>query len=882
MSLNCRSLRSKTSLLQDIIEDNHIDIVALQETWLTPGDAAIYAELREQRFKVLKLERSNKKGGGLAVMVKSNITNTIKTQYVTTYDGFESIFCTFSIGKMKIILVNVYRPPAKSKSEFLLQFEDYLATVLENDGLLLIFGDFNIDLLLNEPITNRFLKILERHGLMQLRKKPTRGKALLDLIISQTTNTDILETFHVDEEFPSDHLPLFLKYNESVERVNRSVKRDVRDFSLLDSDTFAKELMSSQLVNTHSVRDLTSSEYVDLYNTTISKILDAYCPLKTKVFNRDKTQRWYDADLQKLKQDKRKAKRKYNKSPSEDLYKVFQKARNKYTSNLKKTRRKYFANQIETNKGDSKVLFRTLNELTGTNKEKVLPSTGSESKVCEEMSEFFLNKVLTIREDIKIKQTSNNTAMIAGVNDSKLAGTASLPSFKKINICELKRLLSNIKKKSCKLDPAPTSFLMENSDLLYPVFCAIINTSIEECAFPKPLKNAIITPILKSASADVNNYKNYRPVSSLPFLSKIIEKAIYDQINDYVESNELHPTFQSAYRNRFSCETALSRIYNDIHNVLYEGKSCVLVLLDSSAAFDTVDHNLLLKKLECDFNIKDNALKFIESYLADRSFTTLVNTTESSKKRLLYGVPQGSLLGPLLYIMYTKGLEELILSYGLRLHMYADDIQIYFSCSTDKLNNVEHVLQTCLAGIQTWMDDNFLKLNSDKTQIKVFPAKLSDPRISTLLNLECNDSVKVLGVAMSGLKLHTFISNKVRVCQYHLRNFNNIKHSLDTVNRTLLVTNIILSTLDYCNILLLGATDKDLKPLCLTLNRAVRFILNVKFRDHITPYYKRLHFLPIEQRIKFKACLFGYKIFYRIMPSYILENFSRFTPNLAM
>ena len=110
---------------------------------------------------------------------------------------------------------------------------------------------------------------------------------------------------------------------------------------------------------------------------------------------------------------------------------MLQKTRNKYTSNLKKTRRKYFANQIETNKGDSKVLFRTLNELTGTNKEKVLPSTGSESKVCEEMSEFFLNKVLTIREDIKIKQTSNNTAMIAGVNDSKLAGTASLPSLKK-------------------------------------------------------------------------------------------------------------------------------------------------------------------------------------------------------------------------------------------------------------------------------------------------------------------------------------------------------------------------------------------------------------------------------------------------------------------
>ena len=151
-----------------------------------------------------------------------------------------------------------------------------------------------------------------------------------------------------------------------------------------------------------------------------------------------------------------------------------------------------------------------------------------------------------------------------------------------------------------------------------------------------------------------------------------------------------------------------------------------------------------------------------------------------------------------------------------------------------------------------------------------------------LLNLKCSDSVKVLGVNIDNIKLNSFVSNKVRVCQYHLRNFNNIKHSLDTATRVMLVTTLILSTLDYCNILLLGSTDKHIRPLRLVMNRAIRFIFNLPIREHITPYYERLHILLIKKRIEFKACLFSFKIINGQMSSYILENFNRFSPNVVM
>ena len=180
------------------------------------------------------------------------------------------------------------------------------------------------------------------------------------------------------------------------------------------------------------------------------------------------------------------------------------------------------------------------------------------------------------------------------------------------------------------------------------------------------------------------------------------------------------------------------------------------------------------------------------------------------------------------------------------------------------------------------MDANYLKLNSEKTQIKIFSSKPSNPKVDKFLNIPCRDSVKVLGVNINNLKLQSFISNKVRTCQYHLRNCYNIKNSLDTATRTLLVINLILSTLDYSNILLLGSTDKDIRPLHLTLNRAIRFIFNLNVREHITPYYEKLHFLTVRKRIKFKACLFGFKIFNNQMPPYITESFNRFTPSVMM
>ena len=178
---------------------------------------------------------------------------------------------------------------------------------------------------------------------------------------------------------------------------------------------------------------------------------------------------------------------------------------------------------------------------------------------------------------------------------------------------------------------------------------------------------------------------------------------------------------------------------------------------------------------------------------------------------------------------------------------------------------------------------HFLKLNPDKTVVKLFKHKKSLITEFKLVDQISPDTVKVLGVSFDdGLKFKSFIKNKVQQCNFHLRNLYNMRASLDTQTRILLVTNLILTTVDYCNIVLLGSTDSALRPLRLIINKSLRFIYNVNYSDHITPYYTKSHFLPIRKRINYKASLVAFKIFNSQAPQVLIDDFLKFTPTSTM
>ena len=216
---------------------------------------------------------------------------------------------------------------------------------------------------------------------------------------------------------------------------------------------------------------------------------------------------------------------------------------------------------------------------------------------------------------------------------------------------------------------------------------------------------AVLSPCLKKPDADHNQFSNFRPVSNLCLISKIIETAVAVQLTNPVANHHMDEMFQSAYKVFHSTETALVKVHNDILCAVDNNDSVVLLLLDLSAAFDTVDHSILLSRLALRFGVDGQVIAWIELYLKDREQFVQIENTKSSVRQLSRGVPQGSVLGPLLYVLYTLPIADIIKSYGLHYNLYADDSQIYVFFPSQSQHdlclislNWKHVLNTLIHG----------------------------------------------------------------------------------------------------------------------------------------------------------------------------------------
>jgi hypothetical protein len=313
----------------------------------------------------------------------------------------------------------------------------------------------------------------------------------------------------------------------------------------------------------------------------------------------------------------------------------------------------------------------------------------------------------------------------------------NLSHFTTVSEDEVRKLISSSANKSCDLDPCPTFIVKECVDLLVAPITSIINMSLSNGIFPGQFKQALVTPLLKKSSLPKNVFKNYRPVSNLNYVSKLMEKVVSNQIKGHVDGMGLDNPFQSAYKSYHSTETALLSVANDILNSMGNGKVTALTLLDLSAAFDTIDHRLLLDRLKEWFGISDVALDWIASYLSDRCQLISIQNKLSIPMSLLYGVPQGSVLGPLLFILYTTPLSQIIsVNKDLQHHLYADDTQVYTPFTTSNHMSKIKSLQDCLLKVQDWMFTNKLKLNPDKTEFMLIGNKCHREKFNSVFPVE--------------------------------------------------------------------------------------------------------------------------------------------------
>lgn len=872
------------------VKDNNFEVACLQETWLNSSDKSTYQIIKDYGYKVIKKERTKMKGGGLMVLCAPKLeAKRLFVCQAEKYKTFEFVCCKLLFNRKTINFVNLYRLPYSKKHTFTIkmfldEFELFLSDLSEIEGFIILCGDFNMNLKnIDAATNNRFLSVLKMCNLLQLNTETTHIKGgVLDLVIVDERISELCNIPHIDKSFRTDHFPLIWSITGKWYFKDSVIVKNVREFHKLDVDGFLKDLRKEPLSNWNFVKNLNVSKAIDLYNSTLTTLLDKWCPLTTKRYReKHAMSKWYNSELQNLKQEKRRLERKFRKHPNNATKFELKAKRNEYNYKLKETRSKFYLESIKENISNSKNLFGILRNLTGTKKEKTFPTSKGQDLVAEDMADFYNEKISKIRNDItdnasqhRSKSTSNYT-----INDF------SFTKFTAITIEELEKCVSEMKNKTSQSDPAPTWLVKKSMELLKHILLHIVNSSLRENIFPEELKNALITPVIKDERKSSEEYKNYRPVSNMKFLSKLLEKFMYSQLNRFIEENALHAEFQSAYRQQHSCETALINIVDDIQSMLHNKCIVALVCLDLSAAFDTIDHQLLLLRLEEQFSIRGPALEMIKSYLEERTFSVVIGEKQSSLRTLKYGVPQGSVLGPLLYTLYTKPVEDQILQYGLKLHVYADDTCLYMSFDLNEQILTEEKFEECYNNLKLWMNSNFLKLNPEKTSVKIFkPKSLKGNQISFNINdpnakIEPSTTVKLLGVTLGPvLDFSEFVSNKIQICNMHLRNLRAVRDSIPYESKVILVTNLIFANIDFCNGLLICSPKYVVLKLQRILNKAVRFIFGIRRRDHITHYLFKLHILPVEYRIKFKVSLIAFKIAKKMAPKYLTGKVKLFTP----
>jgi hypothetical protein len=284
-----------------------------------------------------------------------------------------------------------------------------------------------------------------------------------------------------------------------------------------------------------------------------------------------------------------------------------------------------------------------------------------------------MDKVDAIHSSLASQPTPNDRPAV------QVTTPHSLSAFTDITPNDVVSAVMKSPAKTSEHDKWPTWMLKQHIKLLAPIIAMIFNHSIHTADFPHEWKLAIIRPHLKKPSLDPTVLKNFRPVSNLSFLSKVLERLVCEQLNAYLHQYNMLPHYQSAYRKHHSVETALRKVQNDVLMSLDNQHGVVLVLLDLSAAFDTVSHHLLIERLQHQFGIQQAALQWLRSYLEGRKQAVRLSERLSAPIDVKHGVPQGSVLEPILFTLYTSPLASIIVRHALNVHMYADDTQLYLS-----------------------------------------------------------------------------------------------------------------------------------------------------------------------------------------------------------
>jgi hypothetical protein len=889
-SLNARSVANKTGLICETVIDKDLDVLAITETWLKQGDDHVINQLCPPGFHFTGIPRPEGKGsrgGGIGVMYRSSLH--VQSVSKPSFTTFEHMCVRLSLQR-PVLLCVIYRPPPSQKNglttpQFLSDIEEFLTSIVnEANEDLCVVGDFNIHVdIKDDPTAKAFSNLLASLDLQQLVTHPThKAGHILDLILTRAGSNTISPTVSIHASDMSDHhLVQFTLPQQPLPTPKVLLSR--RKFRSIDMEAFSADISSAL-----SVQDDSSdvNNLVSRYSQSVTKVLDKHAPARNIALKGEAPKKWYDSEVHEARRKRRKLERQYSQTRLEVHRQILREQSLAVVRLIDNKKSQHYKERLVA--ADSKETFKIVSSLISSNSEPALPVASDDTSLAKSFASFFCEKVHKIHSSITTSSASDDCI-------ADPVTMAELTSFQPQTVESITRVVKQCATKTCSLDSLPTALLKDDRLLAHvvPYITHLINRSLESSCVPDEYKQAQVRPLLKKDGLDINVLGNYRPVSNLPFLSKVMERVVAQQITRHMKQHQIDDHLQSAYKRGHSTETALLKIKADIDNMLDDGDGVLVVMLDLSAAFDTLDHNILLRRLETCVGLHGASLTWMESYLRGRSQRVCIRDSVSDKVQLEIGVPQGSVLGPLLFLIYILPLKDLINSFRVLRHGYADDSQLYDRLrlkNPQEIQNTVRNMERCLVEVRSWMQSNKLRLNDAKTEVLIV-AKPNQRKCVHDITIKIGDSnitptkcVKNLGGYMDEcMTMERQVQTVVRNTNFHIRRISKIRHFLDTNTCAKVITATVTSRLDYHNALLCGIHNKHLKSLQVAQNNAARLLSRSSRREHITPILKQLHWLPIRHRVTFKVLTLVHSALHSdIAPEYLRSLFTVYRPGRSL
>ena len=862
LHMNVQSLRAKHTTLECLLDElDTFDVLCFSETWLKDSDIDCY---KFNNYSHIPSVRQTKNGGGSSIFIKNNIQYTIRADLkLRLWEDltFEISVIETRITDGKLIIASIYRSPNSDASKFSTLLETLLDISIKENKYLIIAGDFNIDVLKNSPATQDFITILSTSNVTNLITLPTRvtdqSSTCIDNILTsiphKITSSGVIQTDI------SDHFAVFAVIDTNPSKLTHPQKTCSyrRNLSEHNKNLFIDSIADQNWSSIFNETDI--DKKYNLFTNIFKQHFNACFPLQLTHSSSSPKNPWYNTEARRLNSLKYSIKQLSKTYPS--LYPAYIKIRTLFSKTIKCTKKQYFQHIFSKCKNNPRKTWKTINYLTNRNKPKTtkpssLLSKGSTISNPNEIADFFNDHFSNLDSPPNpcLDPTRTN-ALQHHVQPSPIS------SFVLFEITE-DEVLASVKELKTSSAPGydeiPPALIKITLPYILSVLHHIFNSSFLNGVFPTRMKIAKVIPIHKKGKhSDVNNY---RPISLLPVLSKCLERIMFNRLNSFLSKKQIITKSQFGFlKNKSTVDATVAFLDKVSQHSL--NSYTVSIFCDLSKAFDLVDHNILLYKLY-NIGIRGVPHLWFQSYLHNRQqFTSISDLTpiassnqsiltqhHSDLKQVIRGVPQGSILGPLLFNVYINDLP-LSSSDPLDYILYADDTNILLSANSPF--SLENKLNSALADTINWLNANKLSLNTTKTnfmpiQIKNKPKDTLPTTIGNAYNLSAVEETKFLGLCISSdLTWNNHIQHVINKIRPGIATLYKLRDTVDTNPLLHIYFSLIHSHINY-SILVWGAAPyTQLVKILKLQKKAIRIITHNDPLTSCRPLFQKFNILTV-------------------------------------